>query len=114
MSKPVTRKHSAKVLTLRNVVDDCKGIERTLHFTLIGGRWHYSGTSEISVSKSDKDGFWKETISQILRDNNVFSLRHIKNYLYRGPNKSAQLYTRTWETKMTKEEYQREKQGMPF
>lgn len=113
MSK-VIRKHSAKVLTLRNVLDENKDKERTLHFTLIGGRWHYSGTTEIMVSKSDKDGFWKEPIAQILRDSSVFSLKAIKSAFYRGPNKSMQVYLRTWETEMTKLAYKHVKSGTPF
>ena len=113
MSKPVIRKHSAKVLTLRNVVDEL-GRERTLHFTLIGGNWHYSGTSEITISKSDKDGFWKEPIAQILSMDKEFPLSSIKSSFYRGPNKSMQVYMRTWETEMTKLAYKHAKSGAPF
>jgi hypothetical protein len=112
MSK-IIRKHSAKVLTLRNV-EDSNGKLRTLHFTLIGGRWHYSGTSEITVMKSDKDGFWKEPIAQILRDSSVFSLKSIKSAFYRGPNKSMQVYLRTWETELSKLAYKHLKSGTPF
>lgn len=113
MSKPVIRKHSAKVLTLKNVVDGYNK-ERTLHFVLIGGQWHYSGTSEITVSKSDKDGFWKEPIAQILSMKSAFSMKSIKNAFYYGPNKSIRVYMRTWETEMTKLAYKHAKSGTPF
>ena len=113
MSKPVTRKHSAKVLTLKNVADSL-GRNRTLHFTLIGGEWYYSGTSEINVSISEPDGFWKESIAKLVTLNSPFSLKSIKNSFYHGPNKSMNVYIRTWETNLPKGEYQREKQGMPF
>lgn len=113
MSKPIIRKHSARVLTLKNVVDS-QGVERTLHFTLIGGKWHYSGTSEINVSLSGADGFWKETFAKIISMGGGFSLSQIKRSFYHGPNKSAKNYIRTWETNITKQQYQLERKGIPF
>lgn len=94
------RKHSAKVLTLRNVErafsDD---VEETLHFVLIGGSWHYNGTSNLNhLSKSHKDGFWEYDIKYILEDGPKFSLGEIKRCFYHGPNKSMQIAMREWTT----------------
>ena len=92
------RKHSAKVLTLRNVKRAFSdSVEETLHFVLIGGSWHYNGTSTLNhLSKSHKDGFWEYDIKYILEDSPKFSLGEIKRSFYHGPNKSMQIATREW------------------
>lgn len=92
------RKHSAKVLTLRNVERAFSdSVEETLHFVLIGGSWHYNGTSTLNhLSKSHKDGFWEYDIKYILEDSPKFSLGEIKRSFYHGPNKSMQIATREW------------------
>ena len=92
------RKHSAKVLTLRNVTTAPAGEEETTHFVLIGGRWYYNGTNSFNVSKSEKDGFWKHTFKELLEDYSNYTLEEIKKYFYQGPNKSMQIATREWTT----------------
>lgn len=92
------RKHSAKVLTLRNVKrafsDD---VEETLHFVLIGGVWCYNGTSDLNyLSKASKDGFWEYDIKYILEDSPKFDYDSIIGSFYHGPNKSMQIATREW------------------
>lgn len=92
------RKHSAKVLTMRNVIRSPRtGEEETLHFVLIGGAWHYNGTSSLKLSTSCKDGFWKDTLLNILNDRTNFSLKELKGF-YKGPNKSMQVAMREWTT----------------
>ena len=93
------RKHSAKVLTLRNVILPLTGKEEeTLHFVLIGGRWWYNGTNSFSVSKSEKDGFWKNNFKQLVVDSYPLTLGNVKKHFYHGPNKSMQIATREWTT----------------
>lgn len=95
----MVRKHSAKVLTLRNVVSPTPGgKEETLHFVLIGGRWHYNGTNSFHVSLSEKDGFWKRTFKELLESSANYTLAEVKKYFYCGPNKSMQIATRNWTT----------------
>lgn len=90
------RKHSAKVLTLRNVLSGDKEI--TKHFVLIGGLWYYNGSTDTEcLSISDK-GFWKFSIAEILKDGFPISLERIKNAFYHGPNKSMQIAMREWTT----------------
>lgn len=95
------RKHSAKVLTLRNVLvfpSSGKGEEETIHFVLVGGRWYYNGTNNFTVRISEKDGFWKHTFKDILESSAKYTLTEIKKYFYYGPNKSMQIATREWTT----------------
>ena len=104
------RKHSAKVLTLRNVLmfpSSGEGEEETIHFVLVGGRWYYNGTNSFTVSKSDKDGFWKNNFKQLLEDGDPLTLGNVKKYFYHGPNKSMQIATREWTTNQ-------EVYGVPF
>lgn len=94
------RKHSAKVLTLRNIVRSYSNCENeTIHFVLIGGLWYYNGTSNLNLlSKSHKDGFWEHDIKYILENSPEFVLGEIKRCFYHGPNKSMQIATREWTT----------------
>lgn len=92
------RKHSAKVLTLRNVLPPTGKEEETLHFVLIGGRWWCNGTSSFSLYMSDKDGFWKKNFKQLVEDSYPLSLGNVKKHFYHGPNKSMQIATREWTT----------------
>jgi hypothetical protein len=102
------RKHSAKVLTLRNIVMPLTGKkEETLHFVLIGGRWWYNGTNSFNVLKSEKDGFWKNDFKYILSGTPAYSLKEVKKFFYEGPNKSMQIATREWTTNQ-------EVYGVPF
>lgn len=89
-------KHYAKVLTLRNVAISPTGKEETIHFVLVGGRWWYNGTSDITAGISEKDGFWKHTFKDILEIKAIYTLEEIKEYFYLGPNKSMQIATREW------------------
>ncbi len=97
------RKHSAKVLTLRNVVRSYSNCENeTIHFVLIGGSWYYNGTSTLSMlRKAQKDGFWECDIKYILEDSPKFSYEEIIKAFYHGPNKSMQIATREWTTNQT-------------
>lgn len=92
------RKHSAKVLTLRNIVRSYSNCENeTIHFVLIGGLWYYNGTSTLSMlSKTSGDGFWKFDIKYILEDGPSFSYEDVIRSFYHGPNKSMQIATREW------------------
>lgn len=68
MSKPVTRKHLAKVLT----VTKQSGVKR--HFVLIGGRWYLNGSSDTSVPTKSKDGFWDdESLKAILEKRSFYT-----------------------------------------
>lgn len=103
------RKHSAKVLTLKNVLTPpfLKAEEETIHFVLIGGRWYYNGTNSFTVSKSEKDGFWKHTFKELFASSASWTLAEVKKYFYLGPNKSMQIATREWTTNQ-------EVYGVPF
>lgn len=92
------RKHSAKVLTLRNVLRSYNDkVEETLHFVLIGGKWLYNGTSSLTIlSRASSDGFWEYDIKYILENSPVFSYEEVIKYFYDGPNKSMQIATREW------------------
>lgn len=90
------RKHSAKVLTLRNTVISTS--EETIHFVLIGGRWYYNGTDSFTIRKSEKDGFWKNTFNELLTGKAHYTLGEVKRYFYHGPNKSMQIAIREWTT----------------
>lgn len=92
------RKHSAKVLTLRNVERAFSAnVEETLHFVLIGGSWHYNGTSTLNMlGKASKDGFWEFDIKYILKDGPSLSYEDVIKSFYHGPNKSMQIATREW------------------
>lgn len=103
MSKTIVRKHSAKCLTLHNVVGYTGKIE-TLHFILVGGNWWFAGTDDISVSISAKDGFWNKPILEHI-DGNPYSLRDIKEAFCRGQDKSTSVAMREWESNYTKREY---------
>lgn len=93
------RKHSAKVLTLRNVRIGLTGDEEeTIHFVLIGGRWYYNGTNSFLVRKSEKDGFWHNNIKELLSVSANYTLGEVKRYFYNGPNKSMQIALREWTT----------------
>lgn len=93
------RKHSAKVLTLRNVLMPLTGKEEeTIHFVLIGGRWYYNGTNAFEVTKSLKDGFWKNNIKEVLSVSANYTLGEVKRFFYHGPNKSMQIAMREWTT----------------
>lgn len=92
------RKHSAKVLTLRNVTTAPADEEETIHFVLVGGRWWYNGTNDFTVGISEKDGFWKHTFKDILESSAKYTLGEVKKYFYLGPNKSMQIATREWTT----------------
>lgn len=95
------RKHSAKILTLRNVLTSAlsgEGEEETIHFVLVGGRWWYNGTNDFTVGISEKDGFWKHTFKDILESSAKYTLEEVKKYFYHGPNKSMQIATREWTT----------------
>lgn len=97
----MVRKHSAKVLTLRNVLmfpSNGEGEEETIHFVLVGGRWYYNGTNSFHVSLSEKDGFWKHTFKELLESSANYTLAEVKKYFYYGPNKSMQIATRNWTT----------------
>lgn len=96
----MVRKHSAKVLTLRNIVRPYSNCENeTIHFVLIGGLWYYNGTSNLNLlSKSNKDGFWEYDIKYILENSPEFVLGEIKRCFYHGPNKSMQIAMREWTT----------------
>ena len=90
MSKPVTRKHSAKVLTItkRN------GVKR--HFVLIGGRWYLNGSSDTSVPTKSKDGFWDdESFKAILERRSPYTSKEIAKH-YKGCK--ASIYIREWTT----------------
>ncbi|QQO91200.1 hypothetical protein QNH00_gp27 [Yersinia phage PYps16N] len=97
------RKHSAKVLTLRNIVRSYSNFgDETIHFVLIGGSWYYNGTSSLSMlSKTQKDGFWEYDIKYILEDGPKFSYEKVIEAFYHGPNKSMQIATREWTTNQT-------------
>ena len=101
------RKHSAKVLTLRNVIRFMSNKEETLSFVLVGGRWRYNGTTAITTSLSERDGFWRHDIKHILDGGPAYSLGEIKKFFYEGPNKSMQIATREWTTNQ-------EVYGVPF
>ena len=92
------RKHSAKVLTLRNVVERDHEVSR--HFVLIGGFWYYNGSSDMAfISFSDKDGFWTDNgIKGVLENSFPLTLEEVKKCFYTGPNKSMQIATREWTT----------------
>ncbi len=91
------RKHSAKVLTLRNVVDGDRVISR--HFVLIGGMWYYNGSSNMAFSPATESGFWTNFgVNDILKTSFPLTLERIKNAFYHGPNKSMQIATREWTT----------------
>ena len=95
------RRHSAKVLTLRNVLMSSPSgeeEEETIHFVLVGGRWYYNGTNNFTVGISEKDGFWKHTFKDILECSAKYTLAEVKKYFYCGPNKSMQIATREWTT----------------
>ena len=94
----MSRKHSAKVLTLRNIVKGDK--EVSLHYVLIGGRWYYNGSSDTAfISSSDKDGFWTDKgIKGVLEASFPLRLKEVKDIFYHGPNKSMQIATREWTT----------------
>lgn len=94
----MVRKHSAKVLTLRNVLRSYNDkVEETLHFVLIGGKWLYNGTSSLTfLSNSNSDGFWEYDIKYILENSPVFSYEEVIKCFYNGPNKSMQIATRKW------------------
>lgn len=95
------RKHSAKVLTLRNVLTSAlsgEGEEETIHFVLVGGRWWYNGTNDFTVGISEKDGFWKNNIKEVLSVSANYTLGEVKRYFYHGPKKSMQIAMREWTT----------------
>lgn len=90
MSKPVIRKHSAKVLTItkRNGVK--------CHFVLIGGRWYLNGDSDASVPTKSKDGFWDdESLKEILERRSHYTTKEIAKH-YKGCK--ASVYIREWTT----------------
>lgn len=90
MSKPVTRKHLAKVLT----VTKQSGVKR--HFVLIGGRWYLNGSSDTSVPTKSKDGFWDdESLKAILEKRSHYTSKEIAKY-YKGCK--ASIYIREWTT----------------
>lgn len=90
MSKPVIRKHSAKVLTILSK----RGYK--IHYVLIGGGWYLNGNSNTSVPTKSKDGFWDdEGIKQIMLNRARYSLKDLSHY-YKGCK--ASVYTREWTT----------------
>ena len=64
MSKPIIRKHSAKVLS---AID--KWGERKF-YVLIGGLWYYNGNDQIPLSANSRmpNGIWRDSITTILNE----------------------------------------------
>ena len=64
MSKPIVRKHSAKVISAIN-----KRGER-IFYVLIGGLWYYNGNDQLSLSANSRmpNGIWRDSIATILNE----------------------------------------------
>ena len=91
MSKLITRKHSAKVLS----VTDRTG--EVFHYVLIGGKWYYNGRSGLELSINAKDGFFLSSIKNILGEHRYgSSLGDIKRS--REGFTKVRNYIREWES----------------
>lgn len=95
MSKPVTRKHSAKCLKVHT---ETEGVH---HYVLVGGRWYYNGRDSLVLDTiADKDGFWtNHSIKKLINEH--YRARTLKELaqLY-GPCKT-EVYMREWTTNQT-------------
>lgn len=91
MSKPVTRKHSARVLSITDRTGEVH------HYVLIGGKWYYNGRSGFDLSINAKDGFFLDSIKDILGEHRYgSSLKGIK-CSHEGFTK-VRNYIREWES----------------
>ena len=64
MSKPIIRKHSAKVLSAIDTNGERK------FYALIGGLWYYNGNDALSLSAATRtpNGIWRDSIATILSE----------------------------------------------
>lgn len=90
-SKQVTRKHSAMVLS----ITDKEG--QTFHYVLIGGKWYYNGRTGFELSINAKDGFFLDSIKDILDDPRYGSSLGTIKRAYEGFTK-VRSYIREWES----------------
>lgn len=81
------REHSAKVLTA--LCDD--GFTR--HYMLIGGYWLYAGTSEFTITKGSKDGFWNDSVTCCI---NIRSKWNLKELVKSYGMTEVRTYIRSW------------------
>lgn len=103
MSKPVIRKHSAKVLSITDQTGE------VFHYVLVGGKWYYNGRSGFNLSINAKDGFFLDSIKEILGEHRYGnSLNQIKS-AHEGFTK-VRSYIREWESA----QYAKLVNGVPF
>lgn len=81
MSKPIIRKHSAKVLS----AIDKDGARK--FYVLIGGLWYYNGNSGLPLSPLSRmpNGIWRDSIATILNGRSCgHTLKELFRYCLNG------------------------------
>ena len=81
MSKPIVRKHSAKVIS---AIDKWGGRK---FYVLIGGLWYYNGNARLSLSANSRmpNGIWRDSIATILNvRGSGYTLKELFRYNLNG------------------------------
>lgn len=81
MSKPIVRKHSAKVLS----AVDKDGAKK--FYVLIGGLWYYNGNDQLSLPPNSRmpNGIWRDSIATILKERSCgHTLKELFRYNLNG------------------------------
>ena len=81
MSKPIVRKHSAKVISAINKRGG------RIFYVLIGGLWYYNGNNQLSLSANSRmpNGIWRDSIATILNERGSgYTLKELFRYNING------------------------------
>lgn len=105
MSKPVIRKHSAKVLS-------CTMNGHRKFWAFIGGKWYYAGNSELGLSPHLQmpNGLWRDSITRILQTTGAFHFRDLARFLKEEGATKIQIAIHEWTSENEKPLFK----GIPF
>ena len=80
MSKPIIRKHSAKVLSA--ITKD--GARK--FYVLVGGLWYYNGNDQLPLSANSRmpNGIWRDSIADIVEERASNTLEELYQYYLKG------------------------------